>query len=248
MDNEARFRYRYGEDAKMARFRASTHCQLNDMPKLINALARRNALSYWNKGPFEHFTRMSQKKQRLSVTTITAVLAREIIVAGGCPGEKWFEIGGQAHRFGKQEFMLVTGLRFGKLNYNVMKEKTGWEGSVHARYFGSRPVKPKDIMDRLLNAEHQMTPEDALKMAYVFVVGAVLIGKDNRKSIWGWLWYLVEDLKSFKKFPWGTLSYSLLIHYLDLVLRPQYFDEANRDHEFNINIYGFAWVVQVYYV
>ena len=44
---------------------------------------------------------------------LTMFLQRQVPVQGALPEELHFSIGGHIRRFGREEFMLVTGLRFG---------------------------------------------------------------------------------------------------------------------------------------
>ncbi|KAK2658986.1 hypothetical protein Ddye_005519 [Dipteronia dyeriana] len=57
-------------------------------------------------------------------------------------------------------------------------------------------------------------PKGGLKIALVLIANNVLLGQDLRRKVSLWLFALVEDLESFKSFPWGSYVYMMTIHYL----------------------------------
>ena len=84
---------------------------------------------------------------------IAKVLAHEVRVTGQKADELWYRIGGQNHKFGKEEFALITGLRFGKINkkYMELEGKPLREGNVclelWPKHRGS--IKCEDVEKRL---------------------------------------------------------------------------------------------------
>ncbi|KAK0603227.1 hypothetical protein LWI29_002679 [Acer saccharum] len=64
------------------------------------------------------------------------LLCRELNYPGECPDEMWFRVGERAVRFGNEEFLLVTGLRFRPMPYWAMEAIPVLSGSVGKRRRG----------------------------------------------------------------------------------------------------------------
>ncbi|KAL5764316.1 hypothetical protein ACOSP7_016671 [Xanthoceras sorbifolium] len=112
----------------------------------------------------------------------------------------WFNIGGKAMRFGKDEFLLCTGLKFGPLPDGIVSHYTAINDSVHDRYFGKRRTHIKKV--KLKIEEGNFTRDnDMMKLAYIFFVSHFLLGRETRCIVPGWMWGLVEDLIAFENFP-----------------------------------------------
>ncbi|KAK2651650.1 hypothetical protein Ddye_011506 [Dipteronia dyeriana] len=115
-------------------------------------MARVGMLGRWEQGVFKQF--LGMKKELFS---------------GAQPDEMWFGVGNRAVRFGKKEFLLVTGLRFGPMPQSVNSLPKAIQGRVYHRYFGGSPTPLKDILSRLSGEEFD-EPEDVMKLGYVYFV------------------------------------------------------------------------------
>lgn len=232
--------------------RVNTHCNLHSLNIINNVLLRHHLNDRWEIGCFPHILKFSGQKQFFSGKLCINLLCREIVYPDARDDEMWFDVGGHAMRFGKLEFMLCTGLRFGNIPHFARVKARAKPESVHARYFGGQGTCEVDIV-RVLEAGQFREEEDALKMAYVFVVFNVFIGKDDRAIVPNWLWCLVEDLPTFESFPWGTFIYSMTLHWLRNALTPDRIEGmrnsnhpvSKKSNEIGINIYGFIWALEV---
>ena len=177
------------------------------------------------------------------------LLCRELNYPGARPDEIWFRVGQRAIRFGKEEFLLVTGLRFGPMAESVKSLPKAAQGSVHHRYFGGSPTRLKDVLGRL-NREGFDEAEDVIKLGYVYFLSHFLLGREYRWKVPDWMWGLVEDITAFEAFPWGTYIYSVTLYWLGKALK----DRTNgRKHNRNYstvrdlgyNVYGFPWALMV---
>ena len=171
---------------------------------------------------------------------VLKVLARELEGEKCRRDEVWFEIGRSPYRFGKQEFLLVTGLHFGKISQKVLEldNLSLSKESIFRRLFKNKPkVSSEEVIDLLNEQVKTLTSDDALKLLYAVFVQRFLIGTEPPRAIKPFLWHLVDDLPKFEKFPWGTYAYS---HTLDGIRKVI---TANRlqKTKCGINIYGFPW-------
>ena len=74
----------------------------------------------WATSPFSHFLDVNQRKGSYPRALILRLLARELVGDQCRRDEVWFGIGNKAARFGKQEFLMVIGLPFGRISPNVI--------------------------------------------------------------------------------------------------------------------------------
>ena len=111
----------------------------------------------------------------------------EIVYPGARDDDMWFEIGGRATRFGKQEFLLITGLRFEAIPPGVIsiQDPCGPQ-SVQYWFFINRNIYISSVIEVLLSREFEYE-NDILKMVYVYIVAYVFMGKDKWKPIPNWL-------------------------------------------------------------
>jgi len=66
---------------------------------------------------------------------IYEVLVREVTFSGARYDEMWFEIGSIPYRCGKREFILISGLRFGKIEKKRFETRPIESGSLRAHMF-----------------------------------------------------------------------------------------------------------------
>lgn len=92
-------------------------------------------LDIFEKGPLGHFLQIPLFRQISAPQLIHQVLLREVTFPGARKDEKWFEIGGQIYRYGKQEFILITGLRFGAIDRRILEAKPAADSNMRAHLF-----------------------------------------------------------------------------------------------------------------
>ncbi|XWS10685.1 hypothetical protein CRYUN_Cryun38cG0018800 [Craigia yunnanensis] len=103
--------------------------------------------------------------------------------------------------FSKQEFCLVTGLKFGCLSNIINEVYEAIDDGIHERYFNNNPdLLVKALHEVIIKVEFK-DKKDALKMALVLFVESILIGQDYRHKVYLWIFRLVEDVKAFNRFP-----------------------------------------------
>lgn len=141
----------------------------------------------------------------------------------------WFKIGDVILRFSREEFALVTGLRFGQSNFNPYKSHQVPEESVFARLFRcNEKTTTKDVFEMFKNKkftyfegeglekkeiEVKATVDDYIKIAKLLIATTYIVGfEQSTKIIPIWLWVLLEDKQQWEDFPWGSYSYQALTH------------------------------------
>ncbi|XP_057810205.1 uncharacterized protein LOC131024694 [Salvia miltiorrhiza] len=123
-------------------------------------------------------------------------------------GKLVFKINNTNMEFGPREFVLITGLRFGKL------EATRASSSIHKDVFLGRPrIVLKDVKEALLNVsrDHEGRGELTLKLALIYFLYGILFALDYKKHIDVQYLHLVDDLLKFDAFPWGRVAYDFLV-------------------------------------
>ncbi|KAL6513725.1 hypothetical protein OROHE_019585 [Orobanche hederae] len=144
----------------------------------------------------------------------------------------WFKVKGKILRFSRVEFALISGLKFGptKINPYMMNDKIPID-SVYARLLNSKPILPVDLRTKFIDKKFKVnkvevkgSEADYLKLAKVLM-----------------MWVLVEDIEAWEQFPWGSMSYQLLIGQINAVKK--YIPEPY--HLKGNTIAFLAWIYEV---
>ncbi|XP_038713407.1 uncharacterized protein LOC120007277 [Tripterygium wilfordii] len=165
-------------------------------------------------------------------------------------GKLVFLIGGRETSFSIREFNLITGLRCHSLPdislYLKEMEKSGEPRvGLQNKYFnGSYHISCQELRMTFMQCQD---PEDVYKLALVYFVEYVLLGRDVKLLIDVDFLNLVDYVDEFNKYPWGTLSYKKTIQSLTncLVGRSDKFKAKQNDFEW-YNLLGFPWAFQLW--
>ncbi|KAL6515428.1 hypothetical protein OROHE_018462 [Orobanche hederae] len=140
----------------------------------------------------------------------------------------WFKVKGKVLRFSRVEFALICGLKFGpaKINPYMMNDKIPVD-SVYARLLESTPILPVNLRTKFIDKKFKVnkvevkgSEADYLKLAKVLMASMYVVGLDpNKTMIPNWMWVLVEDNEAWEQFPWGSMSYQMLIGQINAVKR-----------------------------
>ncbi|KAL5742388.1 hypothetical protein ACOSP7_029120 [Xanthoceras sorbifolium] len=252
-DNPVKLTYKYDED-RWFDLRFNMHCRVSEWGTFREALVREGQLDRWMNGVFGNFLRM-RGDQYFGGKLCQILLCREIEYPGAREDEMWFKVGGKPMRFGKEEFLLCTGLRFGPLPLGIVSHYPASNDGVEQRYFGKRRIHINKVKLKLEEGNFTRD-DDMMKLAYVFFAAHFLLGRERHRTVPGWLWGLVEDLVAFENFPWGTYVYSSTIYWLGKVLRSRLGGRSNKQNmkekmpakkqNLGINIYGFPWSLMIW--
>ncbi|KAL5840628.1 hypothetical protein ACOSQ3_013293 [Xanthoceras sorbifolium] len=86
-------------------------CHIGDMGILRKVIIREGQLEKWKHGVFGKFLGI-RGDQLFSGKSYHSLLHRKIEYPIDMDDEIWFNVGGDRVRFGKDEFLLCTGLKF----------------------------------------------------------------------------------------------------------------------------------------
>lgn len=236
---EGEFRYRHNVREIHSKAKATTHCSPEKMKRLIVMLDKFNLCERFYSGPFGHWLRVGVVKQHITGLMLLDLLVREVHSPNFREDEIWFEIGGRAHRFGPQEYVLITGLRFGRVDIDFLNNKAVDRRLLNTHFLTEKRTAPA-IVEKVISKSEEFVAEDVLKVAYIFMVNQILFGQSDRKPVFDFLWYMIEDFERFLAFPWGTVTYNMTLKYLRMALK----DDRYRKPQ-AINIYGCVWALEV---
>ncbi|KAL5810752.1 hypothetical protein ACOSQ4_027320 [Xanthoceras sorbifolium] len=238
-DNPVQLTYKYDED-RWFDLRFNMHCRVSEWGTFREALVREGQM---------------RGDQYFGGKLCQILLCREIEYPGARKDEMWFKVGGKPMRFGKEGFLLCTGLRFGPLPLGIVSHYPASNDGVEQRYFGKRRIHINKVKLKLEEGNFTRD-DDMMKLAYVFFAAHFLLGRERHRTVPGWLWGLVEDLVAFENFPWGTYVYSSTIYWLGKVLRSRLGGRSNKQNmkekmpakkqNLGINIYGFPWSLMIW--
>lgn len=123
-------------------------------------------------------------------------------------------------RFSRVEYALVSGLKFGPSTFDPYAEQTLPPNSTYERLFGANPgTRLCDVRNAFLERtftvqgkEVEATPEDWVKLSKLLLCLGFALGVDTtKKKIPLWMWVLLEIEEEWENFPWGSLSYQVLL-------------------------------------
>ncbi|KAL8522385.1 hypothetical protein ACS0TY_012503 [Phlomoides rotata] len=154
-------------------------------------------------------------------TCFHQLLAQQVIKSDADASERWFRIGNRFLRFSRDEFVLVTGLRFGHSDFSSnLSFKKFSDSYLYKRLFFNQ-YKNKGISATKLRAyfnKAQCSSEDKLLIAQILVWAYILHGNNVlRSKIPAWIWVMVEDTTRWESYPWGNYTYDLLLKGIDTV-------------------------------
>ncbi|BBH09082.1 hypothetical protein Prudu_021485 [Prunus dulcis] len=123
-----------------------------------------------------------------------------------------FLLGCDVAQFTRQDFCLITGLRFGEVPEVSSGESD--EIRLQKRYFIDEGITCNALEEAFLRCTEE---DDIYKLALVYFAELVVLGRDKHLNINLNYLTLVEDLDAFNRYPWGSVSFdktqdSLFLH------------------------------------
>ncbi|KAK0570868.1 hypothetical protein LWI29_007685 [Acer saccharum] len=213
------------------------HKLISDIDKILDRASER---AEFVSGCFGHYLDFP-KGGYFQAQFIHSLLLRQIFIPGGSEDELWSALGKTKARFGKREFCLCTGLKFGRLSDIPSREYEVVPGGIHTRYFqGKKKVVIADLKAPFM-AEDFNRPHDALKLALLLFANRVLFGQDDRNQVAYWMFSLVEDVQAFNNFAWGHYIFKMTLHYIRQGFKVPA-DPLGPTTRYNL--YRFIWALQ----
>ncbi|GER43956.1 hypothetical protein STAS_20829 [Striga asiatica] len=199
-------------------------------PEVIHHIKERlssNRLAEFERSCVGHFLKFHDNAYN-SGKLLLALFGREVEVDNSREKERYYRIGGRNHKFGKEEFCAITGLRFGSSDFDPdTNESLPPANGVYRRYFDGKIVLGKDLLSKFVQQQFEeddvfqgFKEDETLKVAFILVVFFLILSPDSRMLVPLWLWTLVEDTTKFERFPWGSYAFQRLHHYLENQIKP----------------------------
>ncbi|BBG99408.1 BURP domain-containing protein, partial [Prunus dulcis] len=113
-----------------------------------------------------------------------------------------FLLGCDVAQFTRQDFCLITGLRFGEVPEVSSGESDGIR--LRERYFIDEGITCNALEEAFLRCTEE---DDIYKLALVYFAELVVLGRDKHLNINLNYLTLVEDLDAFNRYPWGSVSF-----------------------------------------
>ncbi|GJV77068.1 phospholipase-like protein [Tanacetum coccineum] len=157
-------------------------------------------------------------------------------------------------QFGREEFCLVSGLKFGVENstdYNKAKDPIPFRRRVFSSDLDGRPIRGKDV-ELLIVSDvfKKLDDNDVVSLCCVGILQLVLLGVEDRRVVPNWILRLANDRVSWDNYPWGSYVWPTLYKHLrDANVKrwqPLYAsDPTNETDTKSYSIEGFAWAFKV---
>lgn len=202
----------------------------------INGKLTEKQKSMFKETCFGHFLAISSDTSKFSDRIVLKLLEKEVECPN--PNEMLLLVGGKTIKFSIKEFCMITGLKcspcFPKVEDNRL---------LHKDLNGNMELDNTNLETTFLEAA--LDDEAMVKLALLYFLEMVLLGREKKSSIDSKHLSLVEDLHQFNKYPWGTLCFQMTLNSLKKAIHDQKSDE---DGNVVYNLTGFPYAFQVYYI
>ncbi|GKE03505.1 phospholipase-like protein [Tanacetum coccineum] len=158
-------------------------------------------------------------------------------------------------QFGREEFCLVSGLKFGVENstdYNKAKDPIPFRRRVFSSYLDGGLIRGNDV-ELLIESDvfKKLDDNDAVSLCCVGIVQLVLLGVEDRRHVPNWILRLANDRVGWDNYPWGSYVWPKLYKHLRdaNVKRWQPLYASGPTNESNTKTYsieGFAWAFKTW--
>ncbi|GJZ06537.1 phospholipase-like protein [Tanacetum coccineum] len=156
--------------------------------------------------------------------------------------------------FGREEFCLVTGLRFGVQNWAEYdtKERIPFRRRVFPSYLDGQPITGIDIANMILDQSFaQLYDDDAVGLCCLGILQLVILGVESKRVVPDWMLRLANDRVAWDKYPWGSYVWPTLYSQLRNAnvkrWSPLYVDEpTNEDDAKKYSIFGYTWAFKTW--
>nr|GEU89998.1 phospholipase-like protein [Tanacetum cinerariifolium] len=115
--------------------------------------------------------------------------------------------------FGREEFCLVTGLRFGVQNWAEYdtKERIPFRRRVFPSYLDWQPITGLDIANMIVDQSFaQLYDDDVVSLYCLGILQLVILGVKSRRAVPDWMLRLANDRVAWNKYLWGSYVWPTL--------------------------------------
>lgn len=158
-------------------------------------------------------------------------------------------------QFGREEFCLVTGFRFGP---DFRKDYESGPNPFRRRVFesssDSKAITVKMLLETFYSNEFdKLNDLDAVRVSLLCVLETVLIGHELKYNVPGWHLRLVDNLPAWDMFPWGSYIWTFLYNELTDAIKKRweahFVKERNPDGKRpSYSLMGFMWAFKVCHI
>ena len=120
-----------------------------------------------------------------------------------------FNFDGLPARFSIREFVVTTGLVCRRLSALVREEARG--SRLQDTYWPAGGVNYSQLLAKLRNWPGRRPLDDKVKIALLYFLEPTILSSNPKKIIRQEYMSMVDDLKTFNSYPWGTVSYGITI-------------------------------------
>jgi hypothetical protein len=154
-------------------------------------------------------------------------------------------------RFGRREFCLVTGLRFGPnenmadhIPNNVRVKTPAFRERVFPDIV-KRSVRVSDLMDKfhnkwLFSGPRKLSDEDCVRLCVLILIYKGFLGKQASHNVENDHMHLVEDFGICDGYPWGNIIWPRTYEQLDKGLETRLSQDGMK-----YTLSGFGWACKV---
>ncbi|GJZ20873.1 phospholipase-like protein [Tanacetum coccineum] len=164
------------------------------------------------------------------------------------------------HQFGRKEFCLMTGFRFGKVSEKYSKSSPFCQRLFPEKITkkGVLNLKSLELLGVLRHTETWigLSDMDAVRVCLLLVAELVFMGKEDRNCIPRHLVSLVEDFDCWNDYPWGEYMWvKFYKRTVNVAAKHRAFHldkkKQNPDYYPTYNLYGFPlafkiWILESY--
>ncbi|GJT85169.1 phospholipase-like protein [Tanacetum coccineum] len=153
-------------------------------------------------------------------------------------------------QFGREEFCLVTGLKFGveySDDYDDKDKPIPFRRRVFPSCLDGKRITGKDVEDLIESKSFKkLDDDDAVSLCCIGILQLVLLGLEDRRAVPNWILRLANDRDGWDDYPWGSYVWPTLYYQLrDANVKrwlPLYATEpTNEDDKKSYSIFGFTW-------
>lgn len=179
---------------------------------------------------------------------IHMMLQTQFFPEGALTDEMWFRVGGHELRFGREEFCLITGFRFGPRDALPEMHGNPFRDRVFPHLSGHKYVKGSDLRSVFTSrAFAQISDLDAVRICLLLLLEVGFVGRQPSLVVADFLLCLVEDLDSWNRYPWGSYLWALTHEQLKTALpRRQHHVSVKPDKLAKYTLTGFVYAFKIW--
>ncbi|KAI3727453.1 hypothetical protein L6452_16067 [Arctium lappa] len=156
--------------------------------------------------------------------------------------EMLFEVGGHRLRFGREEFCLITALRFGPDLKMHKNRSTGFVRRVFPR--GTLTVRNIQDLFNMIGTDDEgrahIDDDSAVRICLMMIVELFFHGHQLTKQLPDHLLRAIDDLSVFNRFPWGSHIWAHTYKQMNAAIRKR------PEHGYRMSLSGFLYAFKIW--